>query len=135
MKKPFVIAAAVAVSTFLASCGGGGDESGDGGIRGELNPVHLSADEQKYTFQFCNVLYNVNTRVTIIGGEPPFRVHVSDPDRVKIDIDYFDTGRDPIFTILQVGGCDSKYVITVLDKNSGTATLEITTEKAEDEES
>ncbi len=132
MKKLISVAAIAALSAAVASCGGGGDESGDGGI-GEFNPISLSATEQEYTFQYCNVMYEVNTRVTIIGGEPPFRVHVSDPDRVKVDIDYFDTGRDPIFTILQVGGCDSKYLITVLDKNSDTATLEILTKENEED--
>lgn len=119
MTKLILVAAAAFV---VSSCGGGGGDAGD------TSGFSTSPSSIAYTLEngYCGYWHQVNTKVTIIGGLAPFRIHNSEPDLVVIDKTEA-TGQDPVFTVQQVRSCDSKISITVLDVHSRSTVFEITT--------
>lgn len=110
----------------LASCGGGGGDSGDS------TSFTTSPRTIAYTFEngTCDQWHIGNTKVTVIGGLAPFRIHNAQPDRVVLDKTEL-TGQDPVFTIQYVGGCDSTYTLTILDVHSRSTVFTITTSEAD----
>ena len=104
-----------AVALVLASCGGGGDVAGDQSTF-MLSPKDINLG--------CPPDENP-TYVTIIGGQPPYRIINSWPDAMTVDKTEA-TGKDPIFTVTATGtSCVAPGTITVLDYHSKTVALTV----------
>lgn len=130
---------AVALSTAaLVACGGGGDVAGDSA------EFTLSQDEWKISGGTVEVKKSDGTVeekdvcpgasptpyvVTIIGGQPPFRIRNPLPTVVQVDRTEAD-GKDPRFVFTVLGGC-AEFSITVHDYHSQVASVEIKLEAGE----
>ena len=119
--KKLCIAALLSSALVMSSCGGGGGAAGDATTMSTYPSSWALGDLPK-----CNVLYETNFKVTIVGGVGPFRIHNPVPDAVQTDVTEIN-GQDPVFTVTAVGGCEGTYSITVLDVHSQTAVFRITT--------
>jgi hypothetical protein len=112
----------------LASCGGGGDIAGDSSEfavspkenKLELGPGSNCAD--------ASVVPPIV--VTIIGGQPPFRIVNSSPEALVVDKTEA-TGKDPQFKVSYYRNavvCVNPGTITVLDYHSRVASFEYSVE-------
>lgn len=137
----------LAVAAALGACGGGGDEAGDAA---EMSVI---PSDFTWTVSSCGGRqFSADTVHTINGGQPPFRINVSDPDIFEIGIyeisggvrryvpltlrgDGFVElrGKDPQFVVVtRFGrGCVDPAVITVLDSFSTAVPIEYTIEVEE----
>lgn len=117
----------------LASCGGGGDVAGD------TSDFALSPAEVKLTVvsvvkgDCSSSAFSAPTTITIIGGQPPFRIVNSVPDALLVDKTEA-SGKDPKFTVQPRGGCGDPFIVTVLDYHSQAVTLEYTVENEQPDE-
>lgn len=120
-------------AVVLASCGGGGDVAGD------TSDFALSPAEIKLTVisavkgDCSSSAFSAPTTVTIIGGQPPFRIVNSAPDALLVDKTEA-SGKDPKFTVQPRGGCGDPFIVTVLDYHSQAVTLEYTVDNEQPEE-
>lgn len=125
---------AVALSTAaLVACGGGGDVAGDsaefmlsqdewtinGGTAWQRNPGSNELEE----VDVCPGASSTPHVVTIIGGQPPFRIRNPLPTFVQVDRTETD-GKDPRFVFTVLGGC-AEFSITVHDYHSRVASVEV----------
>ncbi|MGM9426829.1 hypothetical protein [Hydrogenophaga sp. MI9] len=111
----------VILAGFLASCGGGGDVAGDVSTF-SLSPKEISIG--------CPPDLNP-TYITIIGGQPPYRIINSWPDAMIVDKTEA-TGKDPVFKVTATGtSCVNPGTITVLDYHSKMVGLEVKMETKE----
>lgn len=135
MLKKTYLGALVAATLALASCGGGGD------IAGDSSEFAVSPDE--YALKVgpdrnggCALASTLQPVVfTIIGGQAPFRIVNSDPQAIEVDKTEA-TGKDPKFQVKyrNTSYCADPAVITVLDYHSRVATVEISVEVEDEEE-
>ena len=140
----------LAVAAVVVACGGGGDEPGDAG---EMSVIPADVGFEVGACVSRNEQFIVDTVHTINGGQPPFRINVSDPFLFEVGIyqivnntrqyvplplrgDGFVElrGKDPQFVVraLLGAGCVDPSVITVLDDFSNAVPIEYVIE-AEDE--
>jgi hypothetical protein len=117
----------------LVSCGGGGDIAGDStefDITPKENKLELPAGAS------CGDASRVPpVVVTIIGGQPPFRIINSSPEALVVDKTEA-TGKDPQFKISYYRNavvCVNPGTVTVLDYHSRSASFEYSVEVADSE--
>ncbi len=122
--KMLKIGATVVTALALASCGGGGPVAGD------AEGFSVSPEEIKWTVGSCAFSGGNDTVVTIIGGQPPFRIVNSAPQFVTVDRTQV-TGKDPVFRVSTVRGCGENLSITVLDYHSRVAVFNVSIEEDE----
>lgn len=137
MNKLKMIAATLS-TVALVACGGGGDVAGDSA------EFMLSQDEWKISggtvlvrkpdgtteeVDVCPSASPTPYVVTIIGGQPPFRIRNPLPTYIQVDRTETD-GKDPRFVFTVLGGC-AEFNITVLDYHSRVATLEVKLESGD----
>lgn len=111
------------VAAGLASCGGGGDVAGDN------SDFSLSPD--KFTLKVggncaAEAAKAPPVVVTIIGGQPPYRIVNSAPEALLVDKTEA-TGKDPQFRVSYYKNstvCVDPGVITVLDYHSNVVSFE-----------
>ena len=122
------------MATFvLASCGGGGDVAGDS-TEFSLSPKEVGLTVISLTKGDCSSsAFSGPTTITIIGGQPPFRIVNSSPDGLLVDKTEA-SGKDPKFTVTPRGGCGDPFIVTVLDYHSQAVTLEYTVDNEQPEE-
>lgn len=112
---------AVVSSAMLVSCGGGGDIAGDG--------TEFDAVPEKFTLSITSAVENDCSAargepwsvISIVGGQPPFRIINSDPARLEVDRTEA-TGKDPQFKVRPTGYACGEIVVSVLDYHSKLAT-------------
>jgi hypothetical protein len=119
----------VGVMLSLASCGGGGDIAGDSSefaVSPKDNTLTLGAGAS------CADASQVPpVVVTIIGGQPPYRIVNSSPEALVVDKTEA-TGKDPQFKVSYYENavvCVNPGTITVLDYHSRVATFEYSVEQ------
>ena len=124
--KAFQASLLIAAVTSLASCGGGGDNAGDSS--------EFSTSPDAWTTKVfgtsegdCSAAYGSEIFVTIVGGQPPFRIQNPIPRSVRIDRTEA-SGKDPVFKVTSLGGCVDPATILVLDYHSQSTTFEFTVE-------
>lgn len=135
LKNTTKFAGALALALAVASCGGGGDIAGDS--------TEFSVSPDEYALKVgpdsnggCSGASSLQPVVfTIIGGQAPFRIVNSDPQALQVDKTEA-TGKDPKFQVKyrNTSYCANPAVITVLDYHSRVATVEISVEVEEEEE-
>lgn len=108
------------ISLFIAACGGGGDVAGD------TTDFSTNPDEWKVTSTGCSG--GAQVFVTIVGGQPPYRIHNPHPAGLLIDRTEA-SGKDPRFKITTLGGCMDTVPVLVLDYHSRSTTVKITVEE------
>ncbi|MGS5088712.1 hypothetical protein ACVC7V_19710 [Hydrogenophaga sp. A37] len=120
-------------SILLVSCGGGGDVAGDS--------TEFSVFPDKYALKLgagsrCrDASKTPPVVVTIIGGQPPFRIINSAPEALVIDKTEA-SGKDPQFRISYSADavvCTDPGVVTVLDYHSRVASFEYSIEVEQSE--
>jgi hypothetical protein len=128
LKDAARMACGIAVAFSLTSCGGGGD------IAGDSSEFAVSPKENKLDLpagSFCSDASIVPpVVVTIIGGQPPYRIVNSSPEALVIDKTEA-TGKDPQFKVSYFSNavvCVNPGVVTVLDYHSQVATFEYSVE-------
>lgn len=113
LKKMAQAMGGIVVVAALASCGGGGDVAGDS------SEFSVSPKENKLTLGVgarCSDASEVPpTVVTIIGGQPPYRIVNSSPEALVVDKTEA-TGKDPQFRV-------SYYKNAVVCVDPGTITV------------
>jgi hypothetical protein len=119
----------VGIVLSLASCGGGGD------IAGDSSEFAVSPKENTLTLgtgASCADASQVPpVVVTIIGGQPPYRIVNSSPEALVVDKTEA-TGKDPQFKVSYYENavvCVNPGTITVLDYHSRVATFEYAVEQ------
>jgi hypothetical protein len=118
LKMSTVIVAAV----LAASCGGGGDISGD------VAEMSLTPDEVKYgPTPNCASVAGESFWVTINGGQSPFRIQNTFPSFMQVDRTEV-TGKDPRFKITMLGQCGENLTVAVFDYFSRQANIEVSVE-------
>lgn len=124
LEKVMQMVGIVAAVFALTSCGGGGDVAGDSSefaLSPTENTLKLSAGSR------CSDAADAPpVVVTIIGGQPPYRIVNSSPEALVIDKTEA-TGKDPQFKISYYENaivCVNPGTITVLDYHSKVATFE-----------
>lgn len=124
MKFSFVhVLGSLAILSFLASCGGGGDVAGDS-FDLAVSPKDVKLEVTSETEGDCSgAAGDTGVLFTIIGGQAPFRIVNANPSGVAVDKTEA-TGKDPKFTARALGQCGDPFVITVLDYHSRVATVE-----------
>jgi hypothetical protein len=112
----------IAATAILASCGGGGSATG-GATEFSVAPSSFTLTAGKGN-TFCNFSgpNYPGTLVTIVGGEPPYRIVNSVPQWLAVS-DSVLTGKNPSFTVVSTGGCGSDLSILILDKQSRSITF------------
>jgi hypothetical protein len=70
--------------------------------------------------------------VTIVGGQPPFRIRNPMPTVVQVDRTEAN-GKDPVFKITTLGTACAEFSITVHDYHSQVAEVEIKLEEGSEE--
>ena len=129
-KRSLVGALAVVV---LASCGGGGDIAGDSTDFG-LSPAEYKLTVLSLTKGDCSSSASTPPIVvTIIGGQPPFRIVNADPDSLSVDKTEA-SGKDPQFTVRPKGRCGDPHVVTVIDYHSQSVAFEYSVDDEQPEE-
>jgi hypothetical protein len=119
-------------SVLLASCGGGGDVAGDSSDF-SLSPTELKLTVISEEKGDCRSSASASPAVvTIIGGQPPFRI-VNSTTGLVVDKTEA-TGKDPQFTVRPNGACGDPFIVTVLDYHSKVTVLEYTVEDEQPEE-
>lgn len=115
----------------LTSCGGGGDVAGDSAefaVSPKENTLKLGAGAS------CSDASQVPpVVVTIIGGQPPYRIVNSSPEALVVDKTEA-TGKDPQFRVSYYKNavvCVNPGTITVLDYHSQVASFEYSVEVEE----
>lgn len=128
LKNAARMACGIAVVFSLASCGGGGDIAGDSSefaVSPKENKLDLPAGSR------CRDAAGAPpVVVTIIGGQPPYRIVNSSPEALVIDKTEA-TGKDPQFKVSYFPNavlCVNPGVVTVLDYHSQVATFEYSVE-------
>ena len=114
----------------LASCGGGGDVAGDSEdfavfpseVKFEDNAARTTNTES------CVGVAGAKTVVTIVGGQPPFRIVNTFPQYVAVDKTEA-SGKDPKFVVTLTGSCGDPLTILVLDYHSKSASVAFTIER------
>jgi hypothetical protein len=112
--KTMVLALVVA----LAACGGGGDVAGD------YDGFTTNVEEWVVRGQSGCPGAGHEVWVTIIGGQPPFRIHNPRPSIVQVDRTEV-SGKDPVFKITTVGTACAEFAVTVHDYHSRMAAVNI----------
>lgn len=112
----------------MVSCGGGGDIAGDSSefaVSPKENELKLGAGSR------CRDASRVPpVVVTIVGGQPPFRIINSSPEALVVDKTEA-TGKDPQFRVSyfpQAVVCVNPGTVTVLDYHSQAAVFEYSVE-------
>jgi hypothetical protein len=129
--KSMRFACGLVFATLLASCGGGGDTAG-GSEDFFTNPKETVWTTSGAGSCKLGGGAGAQTRVSIVGGQPPYRIRNPYPQGLSIDRETVD-GRDPEFVVTTRGGCMTEVSILVLDYHSRSTTYSVTVE-AEDEE-
>lgn len=120
-------------AVVLSSCGGGGDVAGDTSDFG-LSPAEVKLTVPSVVKGDCSSsAFSAPTTITIIGGQPPFRIVNSSPDALLVDKTEA-SGKDPKFTVQPRGACGDPFIVTVLDYHSQAVTLEYTVDNEQPEE-
>ncbi|MBT9550232.1 MAG: hypothetical protein IV088_05235 [Hydrogenophaga sp.] len=123
-----VIFSSLLASFFLISCGGGGDVAGDS--------TEFSVSPEEYALKLgagsrCrDASETPPVVVTIIGGQPPFRIINAAPEALVIDKTEA-SGKDPQFRISYSATavlCANPGVVTVLDYHSRSVSFEYSVE-------
>lgn len=129
-----VILGSFFASILLVSCGGGGDVAGDS--------TEFSVSPKEYALKLSagsrcrDASETPPIVVTIIGGQPPFRIINSAPESLVIDKTEA-SGKDPQFRVSYSETavlCTNPGVVTVLDYHSRVASFEYSIEVEEAEE-
>lgn len=122
------VVSCVALSLALVSCGGGGDVAGDStefAVSPKENKLELGEGAS------CSDASQVPpVVVTIIGGQPPFRIINSSPEALVVDKTEA-TGKDPQFRVSYYKNavvCVNPGTITVLDYHSRSVSFEYSVE-------
>ena len=117
----------------LASCGGGGDVAGDSSefaVSPKEFALKLGAGSRcRDASQMPPVV------VTIVGGQPPFRIVNASPEALVVDKTEA-SGKDPQFRVTYYPSaviCVDPGVITVLDYHSQAASFEYKVEIEKEE--
>lgn len=120
-------------AVVLASCGGGGDVAGDTSDFG-LSPAEYKLTVPSLVKGDCSSAASTPPIVvTIIGGQPPFRIVNSDPDSLSVDKTEA-SGKDPQFTVRSKGRCGDPHIVTVIDYHSQSVAFEYSVEDEQPEE-
>ena len=138
----------LALVGLMSACGGGGDEAGD------VGEMSVTPSAFKWTVPSCGTRGTGDTVHTIVGGQPPFRIHTSEPDIFEFGIHQIVggvrqfvplavggdgvvelRGKDPQFVVrTHFGlGCVNPATIIVLDFHSQNVVVEYTIEEEEEE--
>lgn len=131
MQKFKLIAVALS-SAVLMACGGGGDVAGDN--------AEFMVSPPDWKFAVIGAAEGscpgpgYSRIFTIIGGQPPFRIHNPQPDILQLDRTTVE-GKDPRFKVTTLGGGCGEYLITVVDYHSQVATIEIELEEGDETDS
>lgn len=120
-KSAATLALVLSAVGLLISCGGGGDVAGDStsfAVSPDKSTLSVAAAVENDCSGAASVSWTV---VSIVGGQPPFRIVNSQPSWVDVDRTEA-TGKDPQFRVRPTGfGC-GETVISVFDYHSQLAT-------------
>lgn len=128
MNRIKMMAAALSTAALVA-CGGGGDVAGDS--------MEFTTNVDEWTVKAlrkgeCPGAGN-EVWVTIVGGQPPFRIRNPMPTVVQVDRTET-SGKDPVFKVTTLGTACAEFSITVHDYHSQMAAVEIKLEEGSEEE-
>lgn len=105
------------VPLAMVACGGGGDVAGDS--------TEFSTNPDELTIKSAGCAGGHQLFVSIVGGQPPYRIHNPYPGGLYIDRTEA-SGKDPRFKLTTLGGCMEEMPVLVLDYHSRSATFSVT---------
>ncbi len=112
--------AAVLGATLLASCGGGGNESGDRDL------LQVLPESVTITGSGSCPSSGQGPQVFVYGGQPPYKLSNSVPEVVKLSATQLRNSGDSFTFTLEGGGCLDGMPIVIEDDMGRLATFSIT---------